>query len=815
MYRVLSCVTTQHDWRLLVLAVVISLLGSGVAINIFHRATATAGRVRWAWLCLDAAAAGFGIWATHFIAMLAYNPGVPVAFDFGLTVLSLFLAVLMTGAGLALTLEGSGNGAAALGGAIVGAGVAVTHYTGMAALELPGHISWSGLVVPSIVLGIAFGSAAALAAGQPNPWIDSALATVLLATAILLTHFVGMAAVTVVPDPTRVVDALLLSPAALSLLIAAVATAILGMCLIAALFDRRSKERLGEQKVLLDTALENMSQGLCMFKADGRILLFNDRYAKMVGLPPRALVGASLLDVLKFLKATGAFTDDPAEMFARITADMREGVSRTRIVNAPGVRTLRIVEQAMPAGGWVSTVEDITDWLKAQAQIAHMVRHDALTDLPNRTLFREYLEQMLPRVDRDTLIAVLYLDLDHFKEVNDTLGHPVGDELLKAVAKRLAANVRESDMVCRLGGDEFAVVQLRPEADVSAASALASRLIEIVAAPYEVRGHQIVVGASIGISSSPGDGDDADQLLKNADLALYLAKAEGRGTYRFFEPQMDARAQARRSMEIDLRAALSGGEFELHYQPIYDLATDEIVCFEALLRWHHPREGMMLPATFIPLAEETGLIVAIGEWVLRQACMEAAGWSRKVRIAVNLSPVQFKSRNLFATICSALDESGLTASRLELEITETVLLQDAQGTLATLHQLRHFGIRISMDDFGTGYSSLSYLRSFPFDKIKIDGSFVRELTAHGDSMAIVRAVMASAQAWASRRPQRGSRRRSNSRCCARRAARKCKDISLARRDRQKTSRRCCPVLASAWSHQRKEAASRRASCRSG
>jgi PAS domain S-box-containing protein len=453
MYRVLSCVTTQHDWRLLVLAVVICLLGSGVAINIFHRATATAGRVRWAWLCLDAAAAGFGIWATHFIAMLAYNPGVPVAFDFGLTVLSLFLAVLMTGAGLALTLEGSGDGARALGGATVGVGVAVMHFTGMAALELPGHISWSPeLVVSSVVLGIAFGSAAALAARQPNPWIASALATVLLATAILLTHFVGMAAVTVVPDATRVIDALLLSPAALSLLIAAVATAILGMCLIAALFDRRSKERLGEQKVLLDTALENMSQGLCMFKADGRILLFNDRYAKMVGLPPRALVGASLLDVLKFRKATGALTDDPAEMFARITADVRERVSRTRIVNAMGDRTLRIVEQAMPAGGWVSTVEDITDWLKAQAQIAHMARHDALTDLPNRTLFREHLEQMLPRVGRGTLIAVLYLDLDHFKEVNDTLGHPVGDELLKAVAKRLAENVRESDMVCRLGG---------------------------------------------------------------------------------------------------------------------------------------------------------------------------------------------------------------------------------------------------------------------------------------------------------------------------------------------------------------------------
>jgi diguanylate cyclase (GGDEF)-like protein/PAS domain S-box-containing protein len=741
MYRTFACVTTEHDWRFLLLAVAICLLSSGVAVGVLHRALATKGRVRWAWLCLDAVAAGFGIWATHFIAMLAYHPGVAVAFDLGLTLLSLLLAIFITGAGFALGLDQFGTRGAALGGAVVGGGVAAMHYTGMSALQLPGHIAWSpDLVVSSVVLGVALAAVATLVALRRNDWVATVTATFLLAMAILLTHFVGMGAVTILPDPTRLVDGLSLSPAALSLLIAAIATTVLGMCFVAALSDRRSKERLGEQKLLLDAALENMSQGLCMYEADGQILLFNDRYARMVGLPARSLVGGSLLDVFRFRKAAGVLAEEPAEMLARVIADIREGRSKTRIVDAANGRTLRIVEQPMSTGGWVSTLEDITDWLKAQALIAHMARHDALTDLPNRTLFREHLAQALPQVRRDTLIAVLYLDLDHFKEVNDTLGHPVGDDLLKAVATRLAENVRENDMVCRLGGDEFAIVQLRREADVSAASSLASRLIEVVSAPYEIRGHQIVVGASIGISTAPEDGDDADQLSKNADLALYLAKAEGRGTYRFFEPEMDARAQARRSMEIDLRAALSRGEFELHYQPIYDLATDEIVCFEALLRWHHPRDGTVLPAKFIPLAEETGLIVPIGAWVLRQACMEAAGWSRKVRVAVNLSPAQFKNRSLLATVASALSESHLAPNRLELEITETVLLEDSQGTLAILHQLRDLGVRISMDDFGTGYSSLSYLRSFPFDKIKIDSSFVSELAAHGDSMAIVRAV---------------------------------------------------------------------------
>ena len=369
-----------------------------------------------------------------------------------------------------------------------------------------------------------------------------------------------------------------------------------------------------------------------------------------------------------------------------------------------------------------------------------MARHDALTNLPNRTLFREQLEKALRLAKRSDQLAVLCLDLDHFKDINDSLGHPVGDALLKEVARRLGECVTENDTVARLGGDEFAIVQLCNDCDPSAVALLASHVVEQVSAPYEIAGHQLVIGVSIGISLAPEDGKNPDELLKKADLALYRAKEDGRGTYRFFETGMDARAQARRLLELDLRAALQRGEFEVYYQPIRDVAKDVVVAFEALVRWNHSLRGMISPVNFIPLAEETGLIVPIGEWVLRQACMDAAGWSQDVCVAVNLSPVQFKNSNLVLSVKEALKASGLPAHRLELEITESVLLQNSEATLSVLHELRGFGVRISLDDFGTGYSSLSYLRSFPFDKIKIDRSFVSELATREDSMAIVRAV---------------------------------------------------------------------------
>ena len=385
-------------------------------------------------------------------------------------------------------------------------------------------------------------------------------------------------------------------------------------------------------------------------------------------------------------------------------------------------------------------VVDVTDRKQAEARIAYMAHHDALTDLPNRILFHERLAELLGKVRRDgESLAVHCLDLDHFKGVNDTLGHPIGDELLKAVAQRLGTRLRDSDMVARLGGDEFAVVQF-PLRSPHEANALAGKLIDVVGRPYEVQGHEFVIGASIGIALAPADGEEPDVLLRNADMALYRAKAEGRGTAHFFEPEMDRRIQARRMLELDLRKAFANGEFDLFYQPLINLNSDAVSGFEALLRWRHPERGMIAPAEFIPLAEEIGLIVPLGEWVLRKACTEAMHWPAELKIAVNLSPAQFRSRGVVKAVLTALAYSRLPADRLELEITESVLLGETEANLATLHQLREVGVRISMDDFGTGYSSLSYLRSFPFDKIKIDRSFVKELSERPDCVAIIRAV---------------------------------------------------------------------------
>jgi diguanylate cyclase (GGDEF)-like protein len=371
--------------------------------------------------------------------------------------------------------------------------------------------------------------------------------------------------------------------------------------------------------------------------------------------------------------------------------------------------------------------------------MTHLARHDALTDLPNRVLFREKLEEAIVRARRGPGLALLYLDLDQFKAVNDTLGHPIGDALLQAVAQRLLERTRETDTVARLGGDEFAIVQT-PLDGPADATAFAQRLIELFDEPFEIAGHQLLIGTSIGIAFAPQDGMDSDHLLKCADLALYRAKTDGRSVYRLFQAGMDAAMQARRLLEVSLRQALKGGQFELYYQPLVDPHESTVSGFEALLRWRHPDAGIIPPQQFIPIAEETGLIGPIGDWVLREACATVASWPGEMRVAVNLSPAQFKNRDLVATVALALRDAGLAPDRLELEITETVMLQDTDATVATLHKLQELGVRIAMDDFGTGYSSLSYLRRFPFDRIKIDQSFVREMCHEQDCGAIVRAV---------------------------------------------------------------------------
>jgi diguanylate cyclase (GGDEF)-like protein/PAS domain S-box-containing protein len=503
------------------------------------------------------------------------------------------------------------------------------------------------------------------------------------------------------------------------------------------------------EKNRLDTAINNMTQGLLLFDAQARVVVCNQRYLDMYGLSREVISpGRPFRDVIAHRQATGSFAGDVDAYVADVIRDV--GRSTVHVMHTADGRAIQISSRPVADGGWVATHEDITERRNAEEKIAHLAHYDALTDLPNRTLFRTELERELKRVERGAQCAVLYIDIDEFKGINDSLGHPAGDELLKGIALRLRGCVRGSDIVARLGGDEFAIVQTSVETH-SDITDLVARIYEAIRQPFECLGHSLLTDASIGIAMAPRDGTDLDELLKNADLAMYGAKAEGRRTFRFFEPQMDAKVKARRMLELDLRHAagdsgFTAGGFEVYYQPLLNLRNDDVVGCEALLRWRHPERGMISPAEFIPVAEEIGVINQLGEWVLTTACHEAMHWPADTKIAVNVSPVQFRSATLALKVTSALATSGLPARRLELEITEAVLIRDDETALEILHGLREIGVRIALDDFGTGYSSLSYLQRFPFDKIKIDRCFVTDVAEAQGSSSIVQAVVNIASA---------------------------------------------------------------------
>ncbi|KJC47912.1 EAL domain-containing protein [Bradyrhizobium sp. LTSP857] len=500
--------------------------------------------------------------------------------------------------------------------------------------------------------------------------------------------------------------------------------------------------RLQQRNMQFDIAINNMSHGLCFFDASHRLIVCNKDFIDMYGLPPeRVRPGTPLSEIVDMRFEAGsvpAMTRDEFMKWRTGVVGSAEPIDS--IMEMRNGRTFKVRHRPMPDLGWVATHEDITEQRRAELKIAHMAHHDALTDLANRTLLNQRLAQAFAS---NQTFAVHHIDLDKFKSVNDTLGHHAGDALLRGVSERLRRLVRPSDTIARMGGDEFVVLQI-PVGDESEAGALAQRIIEQMAAPFEIDEQQTIAGASVGIAMAPADGTTPEQLLRNADLALYRAKSDGRGTYRLFEPAMDEEVQSRRALELDLRKALAGGEFELHYQPLVKTESGEISGFEALIRWQHPQRGLIAPNDFIPLAEEIGLIVPIGEWVIRQACRTASRWPKHLHVAVNISAAQFRYAGLAEVIVGALASAGLEASRLEIEITESVLLQDKEGTLAILHQLRALGVRIAMDDFGTGYSSLTYLQCFPFDKIKIDRSFVRDIATDAGSLNIVRAIAALA-----------------------------------------------------------------------
>lgn len=772
MFRVFSCLVVEHDWRLVVLAVLVCFVASIVAVSIFHRAIATRARTRWIWITIAGAVIGYGIWATHFVAMLAYEPGATTGYGIVPTASSLAAAMLLTSVGFGVAVGPLGRWRAAAGGAIIGGGIASMHYLGMWALEVPGRVSWSmDLVFVSIILGMCLGCAALAAALTYQGYRSTLAAAVLLTLAIVSHHFTAMGAVQITPDPTLATDTLSLSPAFLAVAITGVALSVLGMSLIGVLADRRlairtasfeeiisqlsiarqqledSQNEPQEQKLRLDTAINHMVEGLCMFDAEKRLVVCNERYARLYRLPPELLrTGTLHTDIIRHRIVNGILKGDPSEgaaeqFISRLAALPFDAVS-SRIDEFADGRLIRVTRQPMAGGGWVATHLDVTEQRRSEAKITYMAQHDALTDLPNRVLLRERMEHAIAVARNGGVdLAVLLLDLDRFKDVNDTLGHPAGDSLLRAVAARLRGCMTETALIARLGGDEFAVIDYVTNPAVEAA-ALAENITKALCEPFDLGDHQVTVGTSIGIAIAPRDGSDSDVIMKSADLALYSAKNGGRGAFRFFEPELDQLMHARRNLEHEMRDALAGRQFELHYQPFVSAATGKTCGFEALLRWHHPQRGVVLPSEFIPLAEETGLIVPLGEWVLRTACAEAAKWPAHVRIAINLSPAQFRSKELVPVIVGALASAGVAPHRLELEVTETVIMHDSEAVFAALARLRELGVRIALDDFGTGYSSLSFLQRFPFDKVKIDRSFVDELcSARAEAHHLARAVV--------------------------------------------------------------------------
>jgi diguanylate cyclase (GGDEF)-like protein/PAS domain S-box-containing protein len=505
---------------------------------------------------------------------------------------------------------------------------------------------------------------------------------------------------------------------------------------------REREAELEEQNLRFDAALENMPHGLCMFDRNERLIVCNERYGELYGLTEEQTKrGVTLRSILEARVAAGHSPEDANKYIEERLAEVRGGEPYYAENIIRDGRVLAVNHQPMHDGGWVAIHQDITAQKRAESQIAYMARHDGLTSLANRAVLLEKMEEALARLRRHgSRFTIFMLDLDLFKTVNDSLGHPVGDELLKVVASRVAGCIRDTDTVARLGGDEFAVLATIDGDQREAAIATAGKILGAVSAPYDIEGHHLHIGTSIGIALAPEHGADVEALLRNADLALYKAKSEGRDAYRFFEDAMGVEVRTRRAHQVDLRNALTNDEFELYYQPIVDIQTRRPSSIEALIRWNHPTRGMISPADFIPLAEETGLINQIGEWVLRKACDDAMDWPADTKVSVNLSAVQFRKISPIDYFIETLREAGLPSERLELEITESVLLQGNAENVETLHRLREMGISIVLDDFGTGYSSLSYLRMFPFDKIKIDRSFVHELAKNADCAAIVSAV---------------------------------------------------------------------------
>jgi diguanylate cyclase (GGDEF)-like protein/PAS domain S-box-containing protein len=733
MLRVFDCIAFQHDPRLELLAVMVALFGSYITIRLAVHVATLPPNGRLLWLLAASVAGGCTIWATHFVDMLAFRIGVPVTYDIARTASSLLLAMLVTGMALVLGLRRPEPRYRIAGGILLGLGIAAMHYLGMSAVEFPGYLSWDwSLVFASVIGGCAFGAAAMATALDLDRYRSGIAAAALLALAICAVHYTGMAAAGIHLTNHVVYDKESVSAALLAVNVTFVCCVILMLSLAALDQDRRNATRRAAEKATLHVLTDIAVEGLVVCEGD-RVVAVNRSFEQMTGRPAAALVGTRIDALFDTSAASVGMTM------------LLEKAGERVLIGADGEPVpVEVMRKSILYDGrphQVVAFRDLRERRKAEQEIRFLAHHDPLTGLVNRIAFGTSLDRQLSEHARDqTPFALLGIDLDRFKTVNDTLGHPFGDKLLKRVADRLRAAVREGDVVARIGGDEFSILLTGPLTPANAA-ALAGRVVEMMRRPFILDGEVVGIGASVGVAVAPQDGTSSVALMKRADLALYRAKTEGGNNVRFFEPGIDTLVQKRRTTERELRRALRQDELDVHYQPLFDVRSQRVHGFEALVRWHHPERGLLLPSDFIAVAEETGLVVPLGARVLRLATAQAVAWGDDVSIAVNLSAVQFADGKLVDTVRAALEHSGLDAHRLELEITESVLLRDSAATLATLHALRGLGVRISMDDFGTGYSSLRYLRSFPFDKIKIDQSFVHEMFSNEECATIIEAVI--------------------------------------------------------------------------
>ncbi|MBD9622110.1 EAL domain-containing protein [Ensifer sp. ENS06] len=880
MFKVLTCLVVEHNPRLVVLAALVCFLASYGAVTLLQRARGSSGKAKAIWATAAGIASGFGIWATHFIAMLAYDPGVVLGYQMDLTGLSLAVAIILTTTALLIATHVQDRLGWIAGGFVLGGGVACMHFLGMAALDVPGSIRWNAaLVVASVVVGSLFDIAALRTiASVSKPLKAKILATLLMTLGIVALHFTAMGAVTIEADLLTPTDAGMIQPHLLAFVIAGTAFFLLSMVLIAAGFAHHAElsaaaaerefarfvrsvkdyaiymldtdgrvaswnagaeankgykseeivgknfacfysqedqrdgvpqralevaladgkyenegwryrkdgsrfwahvvldpfmdddgkhagfikivkditkakldaDRIAEVSNNLDVALENMSQGICLFDSSDRLLLSNRRCREIFGfsetLAGKGLTFREILDIvfariytdpeMARTKAEELYQKHRIEMVGNGGGDIVE-----KLVNG---RSILTKHRTLPDGGWVSTYEDITERLDTEEQITFLARHDSLTGLPNRLQFSSYLEEELDAAAWfNRKVAVIGIDLNKFKEVNDLHGHAAGDFVLVTIAQRMKGLLQEGEFVARFGGDEFAAVKRFEE--LSELNDFLRRIEKSLHEEMRFGDFELKSGGSMGVAIYPQDAETADTLINNADLAMYRAKAALNQTVCFYEVSMDEAARQRRALANDLWDAVEKKQLALHYQVQKSVMSGAVIGYEVLLRWSHPERGMVPPSEFIPLAEECGAILPIGEWVLREACREAAGWESSHKIAVNLSPVQLANGDIVSLVQDVLADTGLDPNRLELEITESTIIDDKERALLTLRQIKELGVTIAIDDFGTGYSSLETLRSFPFDKIKLDRSFMWEVEGSPQAKAIVRAILALGQ----------------------------------------------------------------------